>query len=75
MQVHLTDQILSINAHCNVTLYIQKSVSENAHISVLRVEKYKHFSGGEYPQIPLVHTIPHQTFCHQQPSVISPHSV
>jgi hypothetical protein len=23
----------------------------------------------------VVHTIPHQTFCHQQPSVISPHSI
>jgi hypothetical protein len=33
-------------------LYIQKSVSENAHISVLEVEKYKKFSGGECPQTP-----------------------
>jgi hypothetical protein len=38
MQVHLTDQIRSIKAQ--LTLYIQKSVSENAHISVLGVEKY-----------------------------------
>ena len=34
------------------------------HISVLGVEKYQKFSGGEYPQTSLlVHTIPHQTFC------------
>jgi hypothetical protein len=48
--VHLTDQIRSINAQCNVTLYIQKSVSENAHISVLRVEKYKKFLGENTPR-------------------------
>jgi hypothetical protein len=34
------------------------------------VEKYKKISGGEYPQtLLLVHTIPHQTFCQQQPFV------
>ena len=45
----------------NVTLYIQKSFSENARNAVLGplgVEKYEH-----------------QTFCHQQPSVISPYSI
>jgi hypothetical protein len=56
-------------------LYIQKSVPENAGIAVLGVEKYKYFLE-KYPQIPLLlNAIPHQTFCYQQPSVISPQSV
>ena len=42
--------------------------------------KIRNFSGGECPHAahadPLLHTTPHQTFCHQQPSVISrAHSV
>ena len=53
-------------------LYIQKSVSENAGIAVIGVEK---FSGGEYHHTPLLNAIPHQNFCYQQPSIISPHLV
>ena len=43
------------------TLYIQKSVSENTRNAVLGLEKYKR-------PLLLLHTKPHQTFCHQQPS-------
>jgi hypothetical protein len=57
-------------------LYIQKSVSENAGIAVLGVEKYKYFLGGIPPDLPTIKCdIPHETFCYQQPSVISPQSV
>jgi hypothetical protein len=33
-------------------LYIQKSVSENAGIAVIGVEKYKHFLGKNTPRPP-----------------------
>jgi hypothetical protein len=49
-------------------LYIQKSVSENAGIAVIGVEKYKNTPL-------LLNAIPHQTICYQQPSIISPHLV
>ena len=62
MQVHLTDQIRSIKTQCNAVY--PKICFRKCHISVLGVEKYHKFSGGEYPQTSLlVHTIPHQTFC------------
>ena len=54
-------------------LYIQKSVSENAGIAVIGVEKYKNFLGEKPPL--LLNAIPHQTICYQQPSIISPHLV
>jgi hypothetical protein len=54
-------------------LYIQKSVSENAGIAVIGVEKNKNFLGEKIPL--LLNAIPHQTFCYQQPSIISPHLV
>jgi hypothetical protein len=57
-------------------LYIQKSVSENAGIAVLEVEKYKNVLGEKTPAGPLqLNAILHQTFRYQQPSIISPHSV
>jgi hypothetical protein len=57
-------------------LNIQKSVSENAGIAVIGVEKYKNFLGENIPRPPiLLNAIPHQTFCYQQPSIISPHLV
>jgi hypothetical protein len=69
MQVHLTDQIQSIKAQCNA-VYPNICFRKCSHFS--HREKYKNI----FSQTPLlIHTIPHRTFCHQQPSVISPHSV
>ena len=57
----------------NVTLYIQKSISENAPNVVLGVEEYEHFLGDNVA----IHITydPHRTFCHRQLPVISPHSI
>jgi hypothetical protein len=63
----------SVYLQHNVMLYIQKSVSENAGIAVIGVEKYKNFLGEKIRL--LLNAIPHQTFCYQQPSIISPHLV
>jgi hypothetical protein len=53
-------------------MYIQKSVSENAGIAVLGVEKYKYFLGVKTTDPP---AIPPQTFCYQQLFGISPQPV
>ena len=74
MQVlNLTED--SVYLQHNVMLYNQKSGSENVrtNYSPIGVEKYKNFLGENTPL--LLHTIPHQTFCYQQPSFIFPHSV
>ena len=69
MQVHLTDQIWSIKAQCNA-VYPKICFRKCSHFSP-RGGKIQKMFWGRIPQTPLpVHTISHQTFCHQQPSVI-----
>jgi hypothetical protein len=67
MRVHNWRFSLS-TAYCNA-VYIQKSVSENAGIAVIGVEKYKTFLG-EYSSRPppphYLNAILHQIFCYQQ---------
>ena len=66
----------SVYLQYNVTLYIQTEyVSENARNALLGVGNTNIFLGRMPPDSLLLHTTPHQTFCHQQASVFSPHSV
>ena len=58
---------LSVYLQHNVMLYIQKSVSENAGIAVIGVEK---FSGGEYPRTP-----PPTIKCDTTPNVLLPTTI
>ena len=58
----------------NVTLNSEKSVSENARNAVLGVKNTKIILPPGLPTI-TYSTLAHQSFCHQQQSVISLHSV
>ena len=71
--MQILNKIFNLSTVYDVTLHVQKSVSENAPNTVLyRFGKIR--TNTNAPRATIIYTTLHQTFCHKQSSVIFPHS-